>query len=51
MQMIAQRSKAYSPVMQRLLPLDKKWKDTVEKIPWPTSKIPQVAGSIMKLKC
>jgi len=36
----------YAPVMQRLLPLDKKWKDAVEIIPWPTNKIPQVAGGM-----
>lgn len=36
----------YLPVLQRLLPLDKKWKDTVEIMPWPTHKIPQVAGGM-----
>jgi F-type H+-transporting ATPase subunit gamma len=38
--------RGYLPVMHRLLPLDKKWKDTIEKIPWPTKNIPQVAGSM-----
>ena len=36
----------YVPVMQRLLPLDEKWKQTLEAVPWPTAKIPQVAGGI-----
>lgn len=39
-------ARGYSPVMQRLLPLDKKWKDSLTIIPWPTKKIPEVAGSV-----
>ncbi|MEO6490485.1 MAG: F0F1 ATP synthase subunit gamma [Ferruginibacter sp.] len=34
----------YAPVMQRFLPLDEKWKETLEKIPWPTKLLPQIAG-------
>lgn len=36
----------YEPVMQRLLPLDKKWKQTLEEFQWTTNKIPQIAGGI-----
>lgn len=36
----------YVPVIQRLLPLDEKWKNSFEEIQWPTNKIPQVAGGI-----
>lgn len=39
-------TKGYAPVMHRLLPLDKKWKNTLMETPWPTQKIPQVAGSM-----
>jgi len=39
-------ARGYLPVMQRLLPLDKSWKDTAENTPWPTKKIPQIAGDI-----
>jgi F-type H+-transporting ATPase subunit gamma len=38
--------RGYIPVTQRLLPLDKTWKETIEKLPWPTKKIPQVAGGM-----
>ncbi|MEB2787095.1 F0F1 ATP synthase subunit gamma [Algoriphagus persicinus] len=34
----------YAPVMQRLLPLDEKWKNIFEEFQWPTKSIPQVAG-------
>lgn len=34
----------YAPVMQRLLPLDEKWKRTIEEFQWPTKSIPQIAG-------
>ena len=34
----------YKPVIQRLLPLDKKWKLGFAKLHWPTKNIPQVAG-------
>ncbi|MBK5278379.1 MAG: F0F1 ATP synthase subunit gamma, partial [Bacteroidia bacterium] len=40
------QARGYLPVMQRLLPLDKKWKDKLEIIPWPTKKLPQVAGGM-----
>jgi len=36
----------YLPVMQRLLPLDEKWKLSLEELQWPTKKIPQVAGGV-----
>ncbi len=39
-------ARGYLPVMQRLLPLAKTWKDTLEEIPWPTRNIPQVAGGM-----
>ncbi len=39
-------ARGYLPVKQRLLPLEKTWKDTLERIPWPTQKIPQVAGGM-----
>ncbi|MEO6831959.1 MAG: F0F1 ATP synthase subunit gamma [Chitinophagaceae bacterium] len=34
----------YIPVMQRFLPLDEKWKNTLQEIEWPTKLIPQIAG-------
>ena len=34
----------YKPVMQRLLPLDKKWIDVLREQDWPTKNLPQVAG-------
>jgi F-type H+-transporting ATPase subunit gamma len=34
----------YIPVMQRFLPLDEKWKQTLEKIHWPGKSLPQIAG-------
>jgi len=36
----------YLPVMQRLLPLDEKWKERLEELQWPTKKIPDIAGGI-----
>ncbi|MGK2862679.1 MAG: F0F1 ATP synthase subunit gamma [Chitinophagaceae bacterium] len=36
----------YVPVMQRLLPLDEKWKQSLEELQWPTKKTPEVAGDI-----
>ncbi len=38
----------YVPVMQRLLPLDEKWKQSLEKLQWPTKKTPEVAGDIQQ---
>lgn len=38
----------YVPVMQRLLPLDEKWRLTLAEQNWPTNKIPQVIGAGMK---
>ncbi len=34
----------YTPVMQRFLPLDEKWKESLEEIKWPTKLLPQIAG-------
>lgn len=34
----------YTPVMQRFLPLDENWKETLEEIQWPTKLLPQIAG-------
>jgi F-type H+-transporting ATPase subunit gamma len=36
----------YSPVIQRLLPLDEKWRQGFADIHWPTKNLPQVAGGI-----
>lgn len=36
----------YSPVIQRLLPFDEKWKLSLEELKWPTNAIPQVAGGV-----
>jgi len=36
----------YEPVIQRLLPLDKKWKQSLTELEWPTKMIPQVIGEI-----
>jgi F-type H+-transporting ATPase subunit gamma len=35
----------YTPVMQRFLPLDEKWKETLQEIQWPTKLPPQIAGA------
>jgi len=32
------------PAVQRLLPLDDDWRDTMVAIPWPTKNLPQVVG-------
>lgn len=34
----------YSPVTQRLLPLDENWHRTLFKLPWPTKILPEVMG-------
>jgi F-type H+-transporting ATPase subunit gamma len=34
----------YTPVMQRLLPLDATWKNTFDKLKWPTKYLPLIAG-------
>lgn len=34
----------YEPVIQRLLPLDEKWRQSLEELEWPTKMIPQVIG-------
>lgn len=34
----------YAPVMQRFLPLDEKWKLSLQQIKWPTKLLPQIAG-------
>jgi F-type H+-transporting ATPase subunit gamma len=38
--------RGYDQVMQKLLPLDKHWINSIKSNPWPTNKIPQVAGNI-----
>jgi len=32
----------YTPVSQRLLPLDEEWRRDLEEIPWPTGNLPEV---------
>ncbi|QOW11819.1 F0F1 ATP synthase subunit gamma [Kaistella flava (ex Peng et al. 2021)] len=34
----------YIPVMQRFLPLDSTWKNTLQELHWPTKLHPQIAG-------
>ena len=36
----------YLPVVQRLLPLDEKWRQEFANISWPTKNLPQVAGDV-----
>jgi F-type H+-transporting ATPase subunit gamma len=36
---------AYTPVHQRLLPLDEKWERNLIDLPWPTKMVPEVIGS------
>ncbi|MEO9146206.1 MAG: F0F1 ATP synthase subunit gamma [Ginsengibacter sp.] len=36
----------YTPVIQRFLPLDEKWKETLQEIQWPTKLPPQIAGGV-----
>ena len=35
----------YIPIMQRFLPLDEKWKNTLQEVHWPTKLLPQIAGN------
>ena len=35
----------YTPVMQRFLPLDEKWKDALQQTEFPSKLLPQVAGN------
>jgi F-type H+-transporting ATPase subunit gamma len=35
----------YTPVSQRLLPLDENWRRELERLPWPTENLPEVTGS------
>jgi F-type H+-transporting ATPase subunit gamma len=39
----------YSPVSQRLLPLDALWRRDLAAIPWPTSNLPEVFGEKEKI--
>ncbi|MBE0502907.1 MAG: F0F1 ATP synthase subunit gamma [Desulfuromonadales bacterium] len=34
----------YTPVSQRLLPLDEKWRRQLAERPWPTARLPEVIG-------
>jgi len=34
----------YTPVSQRLLPLDENWRRKLAKLPWPTGNLPEVMG-------
>ncbi len=36
----------YTPVMQRFLPLDEKWKESIQQMQWPTKLPPQIAGGV-----
>jgi F-type H+-transporting ATPase subunit gamma len=36
---------AYTPVRQRLLPLDETWRSELTTLPWPTGNLPEVIGS------
>ncbi len=36
----------YKPVMQRMLPLDETWRQSLTELMWPTKLIPQVVGEI-----
>jgi F-type H+-transporting ATPase subunit gamma len=35
----------YTPVTQRLLPLDEDWRRKLVELPWPTARLPEVLGS------
>jgi len=35
----------YTPVSQRLLPLDENWRRKLAELPWPTKNLPEVMGS------
>ncbi len=39
-------NEGYTPVMQRFLPLDEKWKENLQEIQWPTKLPPQIAGGV-----
>lgn len=36
----------FMPVMQRFLPLDNTWKNTLQEVHWPTKLKPQIAGDV-----
>ena len=36
----------YRPIMQRFLPLDEKWKNSLQETQWPTKLPPQIAGAV-----
>ncbi len=36
----------YEPVIQRLLPLDEKWRQSLTELKWPTKLLPEVIGGI-----
>lgn len=35
---------SYTPVSQRLLPLDEEWRQQLAELPWPTTRLPEVMG-------
>lgn len=35
----------HAPVHQRLLPLDRRWRNELASLPWPTGNLPEVIGS------
>lgn len=37
---------AYEPVSELLLPLDEKWRHSLEGLQWPTKNLPQAVGSV-----
>ncbi len=39
------KGSAYGPVGQQLLPLDDNWRQTLARLPWPTTNLPQIVGS------
>jgi F-type H+-transporting ATPase subunit gamma len=40
----------YTPISQRLLPLDEKWRQKLIKLPWPTKTLPEVIGRSVTLR-
>jgi len=40
----------YTPVSQRLLPLDEIWRQKLIKLPWPTKTLPEVIGRSVTLR-
>jgi len=40
------QNSGYQHVMQRFLPLDEKWKNSLQKLHWPTNLPPQIAGGV-----